>query len=58
MEEKYHDNMIDEEIMHRKPKAVHQCNECNKIFVSFKGFFTNKKNIIKIKFNNFFIVLK
>lgn len=39
MEEKYHDSMIEEEIMHRKPKAVHQCNECNKIFVSFKGLF-------------------
>ncbi|KAI1704376.1 zinc finger protein 57 like protein [Ditylenchus destructor] len=22
---------------HRKPRSVHQCNECNKIFVSFKG---------------------
>lgn len=22
-----------------KPKAVHQCPVCNKIFVSFKGYF-------------------
>ncbi len=26
------------------PKAVHQCNVCNKIFVSFKGIACWKKN--------------
>lgn len=47
IEEKYHANIIDEEIMQRKPKAVHQCNECNKIFVSFKGFLEKKNRFLK-----------
>uniref|UniRef100_A0A915D9B6 C2H2-type domain-containing protein n=1 Tax=Ditylenchus dipsaci TaxID=166011 RepID=A0A915D9B6_9BILA len=36
LEESFHE--VEEEIgTHRKPRSVHQCNECNKIFVSFKG---------------------
>lgn len=37
MEEKDYDAIIDESAAPRKPRAVHQCSECNKIFVSFKG---------------------